>query len=124
MSRMRVTRPWGSVFTMIGTEFLGRGKATECANVDLVGPTSVAEHGRLVKSASRNLSVLSPQDGQDVAGADVARGRLVRIDPDAHRVLPFAQDPEVGHARQTRDLILDIQDHVIGDVFRAPGSVW
>src|SRR3979490_1228508 len=87
-----------------GTEFLGRAEATECADADLVGPTGVAENGRLVKSASRNLCVLSPQAGQDVAGADVARGGLVRVDPDAHGVLPLAQNPEVGHARQTRDL--------------------
>ncbi len=104
-------------------ELLGRSEAPKRANIDLVGPARVVEDRRLVESAGGDLGVLGAQDIQDVAGADIARGSLVRVDPDSHGVLPLAQDPEIGHAGQARDLVSDVENEVVGDVLGAAGCV-
>ena len=90
-------------------ELLGRGESAECLDVDLVGPARVVEHRRLVEDAGRDLCVLSTQCAQNIAGADIVRGGLVRIDPDPHGVLPLAQNPEIRHAGQARDLVPDMK---------------
>ena len=104
-------------------ELLGGGETPKRADVDLVGPARVVEDRRLVESSGRDLGVLGAQDIEDVAGADIARGSLVRIDPDPHGVLPLTQDPEIGNAGKPRDLVSDVENEVVGDVLGAAGSI-
>ena len=101
-------------------ELLGRRQSAERLDVDLVG--RVGRDRRRIEHARRDLGVLRTQRAQDLAGADVVRGSLVRIDPDPHRVLALAEQLDIRHARQARDLVADLQ-HVVRHVFGAARAI-
>jgi hypothetical protein len=73
-------------------------------------------------SGGRDLGGLGAQGGQDLVGADVVGGGLVRIDPDAHGIVALAEQLEIGHAGQTRELVADLE-HVVRDIFRAARAI-
>ena len=53
-----------------------------------------------------------------VGGGQATRGDLVRIEPDAHRILTGAENLHLADARQTGQLILDLQGGVVAQVQR------
>ena len=104
-------------------ELLGCPESAQRFNAGLISCTPVTEDRRLVEGAGRHLGVLGAKGAQNIAGADVVRGSLVRVDPDAHRILPLAQGPEIRHARKSRDLVFDMENHVVRDIFGAARSI-
>src|SRR3984957_15490424 len=104
-------------------KLFGRGETPKCADIHLISVAGVVEHRRLIEGASRDLSVLSTQDVQDIAGADITRSGFVRIDPDPHRILPLSQNPEIRDAGQARDFVSHVENEIVGDVLRAARSI-
>ncbi len=80
-------------------------------------------HRWLVQHAGRDLHVLRPQRRHHLAGGQVARGDLLRIEPDAHRIVARAQHLHVAHAVDARQHVLDLQGRVVGDVELVARSV-
>ncbi len=68
--------------------------------------------------AGGDLHVLLPHGADHVGGGQAARGDLVRIQPDAHRVLAGAENLHLADAGQARQLILDLQRGVVAQVQR------
>src|SRR5229473_406231 len=62
-------------------KLFGRGETSKRADIHLVGAARVVEHRRLIEGAGRDLGVLSTQDVQDIAGADIAFSSRVRTGP-------------------------------------------
>src|SRR3984893_14476448 len=104
-------------------KLFGRGETSKCADIHLISVARVVEHRRLIEGTSRDLSVLSTQYVQDIAGADITRSGLVRIDPDPHRILPLSQNPEIRDAGQARDFVSHVENEIVGDVLRAARSI-
>ena len=74
--------------------------------------------GRLAEQARRHLHVLPADGGDDVARGQIARGGLVRINPDAHAVVPRAEDDRVAHARQPGQHVPHVQIGVVAQIDR------
>src|ERR1700733_8752789 len=104
-------------------KLFGRGETSKCADIHLISVARVVEHRRLIEGTSRDLSVLTTQYVQNIAGADITRSGLVRIDPDPHRVLPLSQNPEIRDAGQARDFVSHVENEIVGDVLRAARSI-
>ncbi len=66
----------------------------------------------------RHLHVLLLHRRDHVGGGQAARGDLVGIEPDAHRIFACAEDLNLAHARQARQLILHLQRGVVAQVER------
>ena len=60
----------------------------------------------------------------DVACGEIARGELLRIEPDPHRVVAAAEDLHVAHARQACQHVLDVQHRVVAQVECVVAAVW
>ncbi len=104
-------------------ELFGCRQSPQRFDADLVGGARVVEDRRLVEGAGRHLGVLGAQGAEDIAGADAVGSGSIWVDPDPHGVLPLAQRPEIGDTGQARDLVADVKDHIVGDVFGAAGPV-
>jgi len=65
-----------------------------------------------------DLHILLLHRFDDVAGGDLARGQLVREEPKPHGIIARAENQDVAHARQTRQLIANLQRHVVAHVQR------
>src|SRR5262249_44956199 len=65
-------------------ELLGRGQPAERFDVDLI--SFVTRGRRLVQDTGRDLKILRAQRGEHVAGGEIVGRRLVRVEPDAHRI--------------------------------------
>ena len=108
------------------------GDASAGARVDL--DHDVFELGRVVQTAcevQRILKILAFRGGRgpnltrghllalllddvdDVLGRQAARLEQVRVEPDAHRVLPGAEDRHIAHAIQAAKLVLHVDDRVV-----------
>ena len=83
---------------------------------DLIG--LAARDRRLVQNTGRDLQVLRPQRREHFAGAEIVDRGLVRIDPDAHRVLAAALEFHVADARQARQHVLDMQRRIVRQIKR------
>ena len=49
----------------------------------------------------------------DVLRGQSARGNLVRIEPDAHRIFARAEDIDVAHAIDAREFVANLEQRVI-----------
>ena len=95
-------------------EFLRVAQAPERLDVQLEG--ALLWDRRLVQDARSDLYVLPAQRRQHVAGREVARRRLVRIEPDAHRIVARAEHPHVADTVDPGEHISDLQGRVVRDV--------
>jgi hypothetical protein len=87
--------------------------------------TALGVHGQLevgafrrtlADHAGRDLHVLLADRVHDVAGGQVARSDLLRVEPDAHRVVARTEQLDVAHAGDARQLVLDVQGGVVAQV--------
>ena len=74
--------------------------------------------GRRAQLPGGHLHILLADGGHHIAGGEVARRKLLRIEPDAHRVVAAAEDLHIPHARQPRQHIPDVQHRVVAQVQR------
>jgi len=75
------------------------------------------------KLAGRDLGVLIPYRADHVARGQAARGDLVRIDPNAHRVIAAAEHSYLADATQAREFVLDLDVGVVTQVERIVAAV-
>src|SRR5207245_2695648 len=68
---------------------------------------------RLPDLPGRHLDVLLLDGADDVADTQVARGQLVRVQPDAHAVIALANVGHVTHPLEPRQLIPNLNGGVI-----------
>ena len=73
-------------------------------------------HRRLADLPCRHLHVLLAEDADHVAGHQVPRLQLVRVEPDPHAVVLPAERENVAHALQPGQRILEMDGSVIGQV--------
>src|ERR1700751_945239 len=97
-------------------ELLGRGQPAERFDVDLI--SFVTGGRRLVQDTGRDLKILRAQRGEHVAGGEIVGRRLVRVEPDVHRIFATALELHVADARQARQHVLDVQGCVVRQVER------
>src|SRR5262249_38713420 len=74
--------------------------------------------GRGTELPGGDLHVLLADGGDHVAGGQVTRRELLRVEPDAHGVVAAAEHLHVAHARQPRELVLDVEHRVVAQVER------
>ena len=72
--------------------------------------------GRLPHRASGDLDVLGAQRLDDLAGGEVARRRLVRIDPDPHRIIAAAEHEDAADAFQAQQAVAQARIGEIADI--------
>ncbi|MNS26849.1 hypothetical protein D3C72_587850 [compost metagenome] len=66
--------------------------------------------------AGGHLAVLFADRSHHITGGEVARSGLVRVQPHAQRVVAHAEQLHIAHAAQARQLVLDVEDGVVGQV--------
>ena len=80
------------------------------------------QHGELAllafDAAGWNLDILAAQCRLDVLRRKVEGSEPFRIEPDAHGILPLAEQPHLGNAGNGLELILDVAVGIIGDLER------
>ena len=99
----------------------GSDEPPERLDVELEG--ALLGHRRLVQHAGGDLDVLRAQRRDDLAGGQVARGDLLRVEPDAHRIVARAEDAHVADAVEPREHVAHLQRRVVGDVERVARAV-
>ncbi len=102
-------------------KLLGSGQPSQRLNVELIGV--LRRRRRLIENARGYLDVLRPQRGEHVAGAEVARGNLVGVEPDPHGIFAAAQKLHVADARQPRQRVFDMERRVIRQIERVARSI-
>ena len=75
------------------------------------------------KLAGRDLDVLILHRANHIARGQAARGDLVRIDPNAHRVVPAAEQSYLADAGQACEFVLDLDVGVVAQVERIVAAV-
>ena len=100
----------------------GIGEPPQRLDVELEG--AGPRHRRLRQHAGRDLDVLRLQRGDDLAGREVARGGLVRIEPDAHGVVVVAEHLDVADALEAAQRVADVQRGVVRHVELVARAVW
>ena len=82
----------------------------------------LGQHGKLAllafDAAGRNLDILAAQRRLDVLRGKVEGGEPLRIEPDAHGILPLAEQADLGNAGNGLELILDVAVGIVGDLER------
>ena len=73
-------------------------------------------HRLLADLSAGHLRVLLPQRGHHVAGREVPRSKLLRVDPDPHAVIALAGDEDVADPRQAEQLVADVHQRVVAQV--------
>ncbi len=86
--------------------------------IDRQQEVAAVRHRLGAELAGGDLHVLLAHRAQHVAGGQAARGDLVRIEPQAHRVVAAAEQLRVADAGDARQLVLDVQAHVVAQVQR------
>ena len=69
-------------------------------------------------TAGRNLDILSAQRHLHVLRGKVEGGEPLGIEPDAHGILPLAEQANLGNAGDGLELILDVAVGIVGDLER------
>ena len=69
-------------------------------------------------AAGRHLDILAAQRRLDVLRGKVEGGEPLRIEPDAHGILPLAEEAHLGNAGNGLELILDVAVGIVGDLER------
>ena len=95
-------------------ELLRRGQPAQGLDVELIG--LMGGNRRLVEDAGRDLDILGAQRGQDFARIETMGRDLVRIEPDAHRIVAGAEELDIAHPRQARQGVLHMQGRVVRDI--------
>ena len=95
-------------------EFLRRNQPA--FGVDLQFEIHRLRHRLLADRAGGDLHVLFADGGDHVAGGQVARGDLVRVEPDAHGVIARAENLHVARAGNARQHILHLQRGIIAQI--------
>jgi len=84
-------------------------------DLQLVVGRRLAERRR-ADIARRNLDIVAAQCRNDVVDGQVARGRLVRIDPNADRVVARGAHGDVADTRNSQQRLLDLKRDIVGNV--------
>ncbi len=92
-------------------ELVRRNQSAQCLDVDLIG--SFSRDGRLIQYARRDLQILRAECRKDLVRTQIVGRGLIRVEPDAHRILAIALPLHVGDTRQTGKHILQVQGDVI-----------
>jgi hypothetical protein len=79
-------------------------------HIDALQPRRGADH------ASRRLHVLAADRSDHVAGRQAALRHLLRIEPDAHRVVARAKQLHVADAFDARQPVLDVEHRVVAQI--------
>ena len=95
-------------------EFFDVGETA--VNLDGVLEVDAGRRRRRADLAGGDFLALLLQRPHHVGGVEAARLQLVRIEPDAHRILAGAEDGDIADARQARKLVLEIDGRVVGEV--------
>ena len=95
-------------------ELLWSGQPAERLNIELIG--RISRHRRLVQDAGGNLHVLRLQRREHFAGVELVSGHLVRIEPDAHRIVARAEQLHVAHAGKPRQRVLYMQCRIVREI--------
>lgn len=115
-SRSRTISPLSPLLRMMLPElFFGLQAAL---GVDRQQIVAARRHRLRAELAGGDLHVLLLHGAHHVGGGQATRGNLVRIEPDAHRILTGAENLHLADARQTGQLILDLQGGVVAQVQR------
>ena len=83
--------------------------------IDLELEFGIGRRGRLAQSPGRDLDVLLLDCLLDIRRGDAKRGELVRIEPHAHRVAPFAEDVDVADTGKSFHRIDKLQVRVVAE---------
>ena len=102
-------------------ELLGRTQPALCVDRDQEVGAALDRLG--AELAGRDLQVLLPDRAHDVAGGETARGDLVGVEPNAHRVIAAAKLPNLSDTGQARDLVLDPYVGVVAQIERVVSAV-
>ncbi|MCY1223649.1 hypothetical protein D9M72_357850 [compost metagenome] len=73
-------------------------------------------HRRSAERTGGHLAVLFADGVDHVGGGEVARGHLVRVEPDAQGVVAHAEQLHVAHALQACQLVLDVERRVVRQI--------
>ena len=73
-------------------------------------------HRRRADHAGRDLHVLLPDGAHHVARGEPARGDLLRVEPDPHRIVAATEHLDLAHARDPPDDVLDLEQGVVPQV--------
>ena len=84
-------------------------------------PSDVAGGWLIEPAATCRLAACSA--GDDFAGGQAARGDLVGIEPDAHRIIAGAEDVDVADAVDARQHVLHVKRRVVRDVLLVARAV-
>ncbi len=71
---------------------------------------------RCADDAGSGLNVLLADGIGDVACGKTAFGGLLRVDPDAHRIIAAAEYLHLTDARDTGDTVLDVQNRIVAQI--------
>ncbi len=96
------------------------GIAQTAEGIDLHFECRAFRRRRLADLAGRDLHVLLRDGVAHVKRRDVEIGELVRIEPDAHRIAPLAENLHVADARQALERIDDLEVGVVAERDRIP----
>jgi hypothetical protein len=102
-------------------ELGGIAQAADCVHLHL--ERCARRRRRLADLAGRDLDVLLRYRVLHVDGGDAEIGELVRVEPDAHRIAPFAEDLHVADAFEALDRIDDLQIGVVAQRHRIDRAV-
>src|SRR5262249_30606588 len=102
-------------------ELLVRGQPALGVQDELIGLP--AGHRLLADVAGGHIDVLVPDGLDHLAGCQVQRRQLLRVEPDAHAVLPLAEERHQADAGQARQLVEDVDLGVVAQAERVPAAV-
>ena len=90
-----------------------RGVGELRQGVDRVGMLLAIRLGRGSDAAGRDLGVLLVERVDDVADVEALLLELLRVQPDAHRILPLAEDADLRDAGRAGQVIDDVELGVV-----------
>ena len=79
---------------------------------------------RLTETSRGDLHVLLAQRIHHVAGGEIASGQAIRVEPQPHRILPFAENRDVADAGDTFEGVLDVDVDVVAQKQRVVLTLW
>ena len=120
MSRSRTTSPFWPVLT---TTSPNSSSFSRRPCVFSASWNSEPSRGRRADLAGGHLHVLLADGRDHIAGGQIARRHLLRIEPHAHGVVAGAEHAHVAHAIQARERVAHVQRGVVAQVQGVVASV-
>ena len=114
MSRSRVTSPFGAGLDDDVAELLLALQAA--LRVDRELQVDAGQARRRADDAGRGLHVLRADLAHDVARRQAALRDLLRIEPDAHRIVAGAEQLHLADAVDARQPVLDVEQRVVAQI--------